>query len=415
MGKPFQNLHSDEWLRLAGFALGIFYVILTIWTALHVNVFTVLGGDFRALFASAWIAVRSGFSQVYDLAVQKETQNALMAPYGIGEVETIPVPFLPPFILPFTLFLPLGLAGGFILWTILNMGVLVFYLLRLVDPKDHLFSGLAFLSLPVFLTLLLGQVNIWLLICVGEFMRAWERGRGFYGGLWLGGLLMKPQTLILLLPALFFKKRLDVLAGFTTATLGIIGISLALAGPEGATTWWALLTRYMGNLSATDPAAMGNFRMLGGLLSLLVPPSWARVIANGLSVAVAGLALWASLRRQRAKDNSAFLLPLLAATCAVAWHSHLHMAAILIPPMLRQLTTGQVPRSLFALWSLLPSAVYFLAITGMALLTALGREPLPLPGFTYPALAMLGLHVFFAVRNYLPGGRGILPPPAGVG
>lgn len=398
MGKPFQNLYSDGWLRLAGFALAIFYVILTIWTALHVNAFTVLGGDFRALFASAQIAVTSGFSQVYNLAVQRETQAALMAPYATVEVETIPNPFLPSFILPFTLFLPLGLSGGFIIWTILNIGILVVYLLQLVGKKDRLFPGLAFLSLPVFLTLLLGQVNIWLLICVGEFLRAWEQGKGFYGGLWLGGLLMKPQTLILLIPVLFLKKRWDILAGFAIAATGIVVISLALAGPEGLAAWWVLLTHYAGHLSATDPAAMGNFRMLGGLLSLLLPHPWARGIASGLSVAVAVLALWVSLRRQRAGNDSAFLLPLLAATCAVAWHSHIHMAVILIPPLLRQVTSGQIPRSLLALWSLLPPAVYFLAITTLALLTALGRQPFPLPGFTYPALAMLGLHLYFVVR-----------------
>ncbi|MBC7227915.1 MAG: DUF2029 domain-containing protein [Thermoflexales bacterium] len=397
MGKPFQNLHSDEWLRLAGFALGIFYVILTIWTALHVNLFTVLGGDFRALFASARIAVTSGFSQVYNLAVQRETQAALMAPYATAEVETIPTPFLPFFILPFTLFLPLGLSGGFILWTILNIGALALYLLQLVGKKDRLFPGLAFLSLPVFLTLLLGQVNIWLLICVGEFLRAWEQGKRFYGGLWLGGLLMKPQTLILLIPVLFLKRRWDILAGFAVAALGIIGISLALARPAGITPWWGLLTRYTGQLSATDPQAMGNFRMLGWLLSLLVSPRLAWSIAIGLSVAIASLAFWASLRRRGPEDETTSLLSLLAATCAVAWHSHIHMAAILIPPMLRQVASGQMPRSLLALWSLLPPAIYFLAIATMALLTARGGQPLPLPGFTYPALAILGLHIYFVI------------------
>ncbi len=409
MRKPFRNLCTSEWLHLGAFAIGVFYVLLTIWTVFHLPLLTIVGGDFRAFFASARIATTSGFAQVYDLVVQREAQQALMAPYTTGEVETVPTPFLPIFIIPFSLFLPLGLFRGFILWTILNAGVLAIYLLRLGGRGEgYLLPGLALVSFPVFLTLLLGQVNIWLLVCVGEFLYAWKRGKGFYSGFWLGGLLIKPQTLILLIPALFLKRRWNILAGFVTATLGVMLVSLALAGPEGLTAWGGLLTRYMGNLPATDPAAMGNFRMLGGLLSLLIPPRCAWGIAGGLSVAIALLALWVSLRRKGSEDESAFLLPLLAATCAVAWHSHIHMAAILIPPLLRQVTTGQMSRSLFVVWTLLPPAVYFLGITNVALMVALGKQPPPIPGFTYPALVLLGLHSSLAVRAALKTGPGLL-------
>lgn len=399
--RTLDPLCSEKRLCLALLALSVFYVLFTIWTAFHVTRWAVIGVDFRAFFASAWIATRFGFARVYDLEVQREVQQALMAPYTTGEVNVIPTPFLPVFICSFTLLLPLGMSGGFILWTLLNIGILAVYLFRLAGGRNRLLPTLAFLSFPLYLNLLLGQANTWLLICVGEFMRAWERDKGFHSGLWLGGLLLKPQTLILLLPVLFLKKKWNILAGFAVATLGAGVISLTLAGPEGLTAWGKLLTRYMGNLTATDPAAMANFRMLGGLLSLLFPSSWAWGVTGGLTVAVAALALWGTLRRQRAGYDSAFLLPLLAATCAVAWHSHLHMAAILIPPMLRQLTIGRFSRSLFVLWVFLPPIAYFLAITGIALLTVLKRPIPPLPGFTYPAIVLLGFHAYLTVRAAL--------------
>lgn len=398
--KPFRDLRPDEGLRLGGFAIGVFYIIFTIWTILHLPLFTVVGVDFRALFASARIATTSGFAQVYDLAVQTKVQQSLMAPYATGEIEAVPTPFLPVFILPFLPFLPLGVFKGFIVWTVLNAGGLAIYLRRLADGRDkgYLLSGLAWLSLPVFLTLLLGQVNVWLLICVVEFLSALKRGRGLCSGFWLGGLLLKPQTLILLIPALLLRRRWDILAGFTITALGITGVSLGLAGLGGMTMWWGLLARYADDLPATDPLAMANFRMVGECLSLLLPPRWAWGITGGLSVAVALLALWVSLRKE---DEDAFLLPLLAATCAVIWHSHIHMAAILIPPLFRQVAIGQMSPSLFIVWTLMPPAVYFLSITGVAVLTTLGRQPPPIPGFTYPALVMLGLHLHFTFRAVL--------------
>lgn len=399
--KLFRNLSTDEWLHLGAFASGVFYVLLTIWTVLHLPLLTVVGVDFRAFFASAQIAMASGFAQVYDLTVQREVQKALMAPYTVGEIRTMPTLFLPVFIVPFIPFLPLGVLGGFALWTILNAGVLLIYLLRLAGGRGnrHLLLRLTLVSLPVFLTLLLGQVNVWLLVCVGEFLLAWERRRGFRGGLWLGGLLLKPQTLILLIPVLLLRRRWDILAGFTVAAIGIVAASLALAGPEGMIRWWNLIIRYssMDSLPATNPTAMGNLRMLGELLSLLLPPWWAWGITGGLMVTTILLALWLSISRKRTGDEPAFLLPLLGATSAVAWHSHIHMAVILIPPLLHQVVTAR-RLSLFALWTLLPTAAYFLGITGMALLTALGKPLLPIPGLAYPALVLLGLHLYLVVR-----------------
>ncbi len=396
----FWNLSLDEWLRLGTLASGVFYVLLTIWTVRHLPLLTVVGVDFRAFFASAQIAMTSGFAQVYDLTVQREVQKALMAPYTVGEIRIMPPLFLPVFIVPFIPFLPLGVLGGFVLWTILNAGALAIYLLRLASGRGdrYLLLRLTLVSLPVFLTLLLGQVNVWLLVCVGEFLLAWERRRGFHGGLWLGGLLLKPQTLILLIPVLLLRRRWDILAGFTVAAIGIAAASLALAGPEGMMRWWDLIIRSsMDSLLATDPIAMGNLRMLGELLSFLLPPWWAWGITGGLMVTTILLALWISIPRKKEENESAFLLPLLGATSAVAWHSHIHMAVILIPPLLHQVITTR-RLSLFALWALLPTAAYFLGITGMALLTAIGKPLLPIPGFTYPALVLLGLHLYLVVR-----------------
>jgi hypothetical protein len=399
--RPFAHLRSEEWLRLAAFALVVFYAILAVWAVLHLGLFSVLGGDFRAFFAAARIAATSGFDQVYNLAVQKAVQKALMASYTAGEVETIPVPFLPPFILPFIIFLPLGLSGGFALWTTLNIIILAVYLSRFVwKSKESSLLMLALLSFPIFLNFFFGQVSVWLLICIGEFLRAWEQGRPFHSGLWLGGLLLKPQILILLLPFLAVSREWGILTGFAVALTAVGAVSLALAGPEGLRAWAILLFRYTGNLPTINPEVMINLRMVGEVLSVLLASEAVRSIVAGLSVVVAMLALALSLRwrRRTPEERSGMLLFLLAATSLVTWHSHIHMAAILIPPFLRQVSTRQMPPHLFVLWTMLPPAIYFLGIASMALLSIWGRPFPPLPGLTYPALALLIFHIYFAVR-----------------
>jgi hypothetical protein len=385
----------------------VFYTILILWTVLHFGLFTVLGADFRAFFASAYIEVTSGFPQVYDLTVQKKFQKALMAPYTTGEVEAIPVPFLPLFILPFVIFLPLGLSGGFALWTILNIIALTVYLFRSAEEsrKRDPLPALAFLSFPMFLTLFLGQTNIWLLVCVGELMRAWERGDSFRSGLWLSGLLLKPQTLILLLPFLALNREWGILASFAVASTVIAAISLALAGLEGLKAWAILVLHYIGHLPTTErpttnPEVMINLRMVGEVLSVLFASEAVRGIAAGLSAVVAVVALILSLRwrRRTPEERSGMLLFLLTVTSVVTWHSHIHMATMLIPSFLRQVSTRQMPHHLLVLWTMLPPAVYFLSIAGMALLSIWGRPFPPLPGFTYPALALLIFHIYLAIH-----------------
>ena len=59
--------------------------------------------------------------------------------------------------------------------------------------------------MPVFLNFFFGQVNLWLLICAGEFFRAFLSAKPLKAGLFLGGWLLKPQLLILIIPFLLIQ------------------------------------------------------------------------------------------------------------------------------------------------------------------------------------------------------------------
>lgn len=397
-------------LRLVLVAIGSFYVLFTAGIIHREGPFAPAGVDFRALFASAHIMVTSGFSQVYDLAVQKQVQTALVAPYGFEQIEPIPTPFLPLFIVPFCLLLPAGLLGGFIAWTILNFVILVGYLVRFVkdvqvetgEPTDRsLLPALALLSFPTFTNFLLGQVNVWLLVCMGEFIRAWEKGRPFRSGLWLGGMLLKPQILILVLPALILSGEWGAVGGFAFASAVVGMISLIIAGPGGIQAWGILLTHHAARLSSTDPIAMINLRMVSELLSLLCSLEGTQRIAVIVAIVVSLVTLLLSIRlRKRApEEKSGVMVPLMTATLVATWHAHIHMAMALIPSLLHQVITGRMPRRLFVVWAILPSAVYILSLAFIALLNASGIQPPPLAGFTYPALALLILHIFMTVQG----------------
>lgn len=417
--KPFQNLRPDEWLRLTLFALGTLYAVFTIWSILDGHLFTPLGGDFPAFYASAQIAATSGFANVYDLAVQREVQNALLSPYT-SEATLLPAFLLPFFLLPFCLLLPLGLSGGLIVWTLINLVATVGYLFRFLraaqryhkddwaNQSHHVAPGqrversllmLALFSFPVFTNLFFAQLNIWLLLSAGEFLRAWEQGRPFRGGLWLSGMLCKPQALALMLPFLILTREWDVLAGFALASGAIGAISLALAGLYGIKAWALLLIQYPGNLLSISPHAMMNIRMVGENLSFLLPPDVMRRIALGLSVVVALLALMFSicLRKRMPEEKSEALLLLLAATCAVVWHAHTHMAVILIPPLLSQVISGRMPRYLLVLWTVLPAAGFLVGGIINSLFILFGGKPFPTPLIGYSAFMLLGLHLYFVV------------------
>lgn len=408
--RPFRHFHPDQRIRLVLVGLGSFYVTFVTWLVFTGGFLTLFGWDFPSFFASARIAVTEGWARVYDLAVQREVQQSLMAPYTSEEVETAPTFYLPVFVVPFCLLLPLGLEGGFAIWTLVNLIVLIGYLRWLWDAfsrsqvenrAGRLALALTILSLPVFMNIFSGQVSTWLLVCVGEFLRAWEQGKSLRGGLWLGGLLLKPQALILTLPFLLLSGEWSILAGFLVAATAIGAISLALAGPEGLGAWLDLLIRYTGDLPTINPQMMPNIRMVGTILSLLFPSDVLQWITLGLSGGIAVFVLARSLhiKKRVSGEKSGVLLVLMAATSIIAWHAHIHLATILIPPMLRQAARGRLSLRFLALWTILPPAGLLGGMIITLLFIYLTHQLPPIPALTCSAIILFAFHLYIAVRG----------------
>jgi hypothetical protein len=220
---------------------------------------------------------------------------------------------------------------------------------------------LLILSVPVLSNLSLGQVNIWLGIFTGEFIRAFLSNKPTKAGIWLAGLLLKPQTLILILPFFLLQHSFKVLKGFAITTFIILLSSLILMGGTGIQNMKNILFEASGGGVSSYPQIMMNWRMLGWHVSSLSNST------TGLIITTIGTLLTVSLiflvLQKRIDHNSVdfliMILGIFAATGMTTWHAHLQMSIILIPPMLYLLNNKYLSKKLFIIWIAFPILIKF--------------------------------------------------------
>ncbi len=376
---PFQNMTSTAWVNLALVALFTFYLIQIALDVIWHNICGHLGTDYCAFWSAGLIANTRGYVDVYNLDLLRQVQLGNFPKFGdISTFAVSPIAYLPVFILPFQALALLTPAASFWIWTILNLLAFVVYLYYFNRSTTALsLPGrlvlMFLLSLPAYWNFLDGQINVWLMICTGEFIRAALADRPVRAGLWLGALLLKPQALILIGLALLLQRWFKMLAGLAAASVVLVGASLAMLGPAGFMDMLRIWLGFSQGMPTNDVDSMMNWRMLGFHLSNWATPlfGWA-VAALGMAVTVvASLYLW----RQRVDIHSeGFLVALtgtLAGTGAVAWHSHIHMAMFLIPILLYLVQTKiQTPKNLLEYWVLLPALAYFIVYVLASLIKA---------------------------------------------
>jgi hypothetical protein len=377
---PFQGLSRHGWFNLAMAALLVFYVAQVVLDIVWGNLFGNLAVDFASFWSAGYIANQYGYGKVYDLELMAQVQRQLV-PAGaaaLAAFRVIPTPYLPVFILPFQVLalLPPQLAAT--VWIVLTLVGSALYLhgfaSRIAGRRvERRLLLMLLISVPVFLNLFIGQANLWLMICVGEFLIAAISDGTFRSGAWLAGLLLKPQTLILVVPAVLMQRRTKTALGMFVAGLAIIGGSWLLAGTDALVRLVQLWLGYMGGLPTNDPQLMMNWRMIGVHLGGLFGSDAASIVVLvGMAGTVAAaLAMWIHpLGTDRTRIAIASL-GLFAATAVVAWHSHVHMAMILIPPLLLLALQPNVRlRNSLEWWILLPAAVYLIRIVLASMMRA---------------------------------------------
>lgn len=338
-----------------------------------------IGADFRALYAAAAIAQHEGFHRIYDLNAHEAVQRALLG-LGPGDPNFVLIPMVFPaaFVLPVMGLLPLGPVGAWAVWTLLGTLALGVYLSRWWGSGKGrgMAIALALLSYPVFTNILWGQVGAWLVLCAGECLRHLHWGRPGWAGIWAAGLLIKPQTLLLVLPALLWEGGWRAVGSWAAAGAGVIGLSALLAGGEGLGRWLGILMGFAAGYPAMVPEVVGaetmmNWRAWGALGERWAPPAWRPGIWAGVGLgmgltALAALRPWWGGPRGPAGDPLRWL-GLWAATPVVGWHAHPHTAVLALPALLAAQRTGCMPRWLFPFWALAPLAAWIGATLGTSL------------------------------------------------
>jgi len=410
---PAELLRTPEsryWLNLAAAGLVVFYVIYVGWQLASHMMCSQIGVDYCDSLRAGIVANLHGYAGVYDFGLLQQAQRLMLSTAADAAVPVVPFRYLPILVLPFQLLARLNPTIGFWLWTAVNgVGLLLYakaFLHRLgLPPASPRIMLLLCLSLPVFMNLFLGQVNLLLVICVGEFMIAWLHGRFFVAGLWLAGLLLKPQLLVLMGLVLLVQRAWRILAGVAASSAGLGLISVLMIGPAGLRGMLGTWLSAVGEGDNTWVQGMMNWRMVGTHLAGWIGPwaGWAVAIAGMLATLTIMLVAW---RRGADADSPKFAVALtgvLAACSSLAWHSHIHMAVVLLPPLLYLYQAGLLPQKLLDYWVFVPALIFVAMVFVPETLMALQLVPTTIQPLIYFVLGTgelsASLYVFaWAVR-----------------
>ncbi len=365
--RPFQNLSPQEWRNLALAAVFAFYAVYIGMGLYWNNLFTALGVDYLAFWSAGYLANTEGYAHAYDLEALRRVQDPLIPEPEDPSLTftTLPAMALPVFLLPFQALALLPAAWSLLVWTVVNLLLIFLYLpffARQIVQKSGIGGGLTIaimLSFPVWWTLVWGQVNILLMIYVGEFLRWMVSGKPFRAGMWLAGLLLKPQTLVLILPALLLQRSWKALGGFVVMAFLLMVVSSGIGGTDALWSLGDLWLKSAYGLPSNDPQGMVNWRMAGIHLSSFLGPrvGWGITLAGLALTVLAALSLWRRPISPSSPEFGVALLGTMAATCATTWHAHLHMMVIIIPPLLYLLYQRMLPSVWVDVWLFLLPAM----------------------------------------------------------
>jgi len=272
----------------------------------------------------------------------------------------MPAPIFSFFVLPFQLLSRVNLKQSYWIWNIFNLAVLIGYLIffiRKTHPVNSPLSSnkrmlfLMLLSFPVFVSLTEGQVEVFLVVCTGEFIQYALNKKSLPSGIWLGGLLLKPQLLIIIIPILLIRQNWKVLLGFFASSGVIIGSSLILSGYKGMKSLIDLWTRYSAGIATSSPERMINWRMVA--VNLNTSLGWVIAI---LGMVLTFLAIYFLVKNNYVFGTSHWVIIILgifSATLAITWHSHYHMAVVLIPFLIYCSLSQMLTEKVVFFWAIL--------------------------------------------------------------
>ena len=399
---PFQKLTTRGWQNLGLMIVLILYGI-RIGEGYYSNGVNSVPGDYICFWTAGKLANEAGYAKMYDLNALFEMQKNIIP----GATVVLPMFYLPVFIFQFQILALMPIVLSYWLWTLLNLFFLIMYLcyflkrIHTAIPNRILFMMMV--AFPVFQNFYAGQINLFLFLAIGEFIHALMCNKQIHAGIWLALLLLKPQTLILILPVLLVQKNWKTMVTFGITSLLVLLISFILIGTKGlnglSVSW---LVESIRN-STVAPENMANWRMVAIRAGGLTTPIFGWVLAGAgiASTVFFAFALW---RKPITVDSPNYILAwfgTISATNLIAWHSHAHMAVILIPLLCYLYARNLLPTKIINAWCFLP----FLCLLAGSLIVLFYAilTPIILPTTMADFLLSLGLLIamyYFLIWSY---------------
>lgn len=279
-------------------SLGLLYI--GFWLMLFAQGWMV-ASDFTAFYTGWTIALSGDGAHLYDLAYQGDIQEQLLAGRRF-EAGVNPFNNPPHLVLPFLPFAWLPLDVGYLIWTGLQLILLIYvvrwfvlYLGRKWSRSERLLLLSALIAFPpLFVTTALGTFSLLVLLCMTQLYQALSQGRERPAALWWVLGTLKPQLMVAPFLMLLGARRWGVLIPAAALALGLGIVPMLLFGPAIWLDYTRMLQHYTTtfDLYSVTPSLMWNVR---GTLTLLLGRDQAPLInsLSYLALAAAGsLVIW---------------------------------------------------------------------------------------------------------------------------
>jgi hypothetical protein len=260
----------------AGVALGL--AIATVYAALFILLLReglTRGSDYTAFYTGWTIVLEGRGADLYDPAVQAEVQQEIL---GGETFEAGLNPFNnPPYaVLPFVPLALLSLEVSFLVWTLLNVGLLALVLRALLRTIAGSWSGreraalvaLALAFSPIAITFFQGSFSLILLGGLAATVVTAHVHPGRAGAA-LAAAAVKPQGVFGAGLALVAGARWRAVGSSLVVLAALSGLATLVLGPGIWASYVRFLTDYLSSFDtlSVDPAVMWNLR---GTLTLLL-------------------------------------------------------------------------------------------------------------------------------------------------
>jgi len=303
---------------------------------LHVNgLFDHVGMDFLTSYTAAEMIRDGAATDLYDTRAQWEFQRPIIESHNIEWGDRVMHPYIAPPSLGIlaTPLLILGPSLAYVAWAALNLsavGLAIWLLVRRLGIDWHAPLVVVAGSLPLFMVLMLGQVEGLLFLAFVVFALELREGRELRAGLALAVFAIKPP--LLLAPLLYLAITGRRRATWTTivATAGQALVSIALVGPKGVREYVELSQR----MSGPDGTNVTNVWGMVNIRSIVVRafPTDEHLLINATIVFLTGLTLAATCWFWRRAGHDAAGAPSLAllavTTVLTSYHALYHTTTI---------------------------------------------------------------------------------------